>query len=575
MTELTTDTAGSARRGRTPWLELLALTAYGVALFLLRPLDPFEWDEVLFQRALDRYDVAGHSPHPPGYPLYVAVAKGVRWAVGDPQLALQLVAIAAAMAAVALTWLLARRLGAPRTAATLAAAVLAVVPGFAFNGNIGMSDVPGVAAAVGVALLFVHAWERPWLLVVAAATAGVLSGVRVAGLMTALPMAAVAAHAAWRRSSWRPLLLAPVAFAVGAAAVWVPAMVVTGPERFLGAVQQQAEYIHRAWVHMRLPGAPLIVTARAWGAHWLGVDAMAGLLWALVLAGGAAWWLNGRRQLAILGATGAGAFLLFCAFELEFDLAMRYALPAAPLLAILASGVAVLPASGGTPRGSRPAGGVDGPHRDVAGAGARAARAARAGVAGAALHQRVVPCRAHPRGERRRDGAARRLRAAPRRVRGGGGAVGEAAGGDRRGGSRCSFRHPGPAHERGCPRRPRLAVAADDASRPRPLRLVRCLATVATPGARRGDRRYRRGRRHLAAGRKWNDRATRGRAPVGDVSREPHAHGRGAAAGASGGDARSRARRCTRSRFPARRVRSRCVRGPKRRPSSNPWRSST
>ena len=346
MTELTTDTAGSARPGRTPWLELLALTAYGVVLFLLRPLDPFEWDEVLFQRALDRYDVAGHSPHPPGYPFYVAVAKGVRLAVGDPQLALQLVAIAAAMAAVALTWLLARRLGAPRTAATLAAAVLAVTPGFAFNGNIGMSDVPGVAAAVGVALLFVHAWERPWLLVVAAATAGVLSGVRVAGLITALPMAAVAAHAAWRRSSWRPLLLAPAAFAVGAAAVWVPAMVVTGPERFVGAVQQQAEYIQRAWVHMRLPGAPPVVVARAWGAHWLGVDTMAGLLWTLVLAGGAAWWLNGRRQLAVLGAAGAGVFLLFCAFELEFDLAMRYALPAAPLLAILASGVAVWPRAG-------------------------------------------------------------------------------------------------------------------------------------------------------------------------------------------------------------------------------------
>ncbi|MDD5564037.1 MAG: hypothetical protein PHQ91_10010, partial [Thermoanaerobaculaceae bacterium] len=48
-----------------------ALLAYGVALWLFRPLTPFEQDEVLFLKALDRYDVALHSPHPPGYPLFV------------------------------------------------------------------------------------------------------------------------------------------------------------------------------------------------------------------------------------------------------------------------------------------------------------------------------------------------------------------------------------------------------------------------------------------------------------------------------------------------------------------------
>lgn len=343
MSDETNDSGGPSRRGRAPWLELLALALYGLALVAFRPLDPFEWDEVLFQRALDRYDVAAHSPHPPGYPLFVAAAKAVRAVVGDPQVALQVVAISSALAAIALTWLLARRLGAPRGAATLAAAVLATVPGFAFNGNIGMSDVPGVAAAAGVALLFACALERPWLLVTAAGAAGALSGVRVAGLVIALPLAAAAARAVLRRRAWKPLALAPVAFGLGAAAVWAPAMLVTGPERFVGAVEQQAEYIQRAWVHMRLPGAPLRVIARAWGAHWLGTDAMAALLWLLVAAGAAAWWLGGRRRLAAVAVAGAGGFLLFCAFELEYDLAMRYALPAAPLLAILASGVALLP----------------------------------------------------------------------------------------------------------------------------------------------------------------------------------------------------------------------------------------
>ena len=51
----------------TRWA-LAALALYGALLWVTRPATPFEWDEVLYQRALDHYDVAVHSPHPPGVP---------------------------------------------------------------------------------------------------------------------------------------------------------------------------------------------------------------------------------------------------------------------------------------------------------------------------------------------------------------------------------------------------------------------------------------------------------------------------------------------------------------------------
>jgi hypothetical protein len=333
------DPTPRATRPRLPWRELVALALYGIVLLAFRPLDPFEWDEVLFQRALDHYDVASHSPHPPGYPLYVAAGKAVRFVVRDPQLALQLVGVASALAALALTWLLARRLGAGRNAATLTAAALAVFPGFLFNANIGMSDVLGVAAGVGVALLFALAWERPALFAVAAAAAGGLSGVRIASLIVAMPPALVALAAAWRRRAWGWLALAPAAFAAAAAAVWVPAILVTGRARYFGAVQQQAEYIRTTWVRLRLPGAALDDIGRAWGLTWLGPRELAILLWVLVVTGAIAWWHTGKRRMVAMAAFAAAAFLLFAAFELEYDLAMRYALPAAPFLALLAAGV--------------------------------------------------------------------------------------------------------------------------------------------------------------------------------------------------------------------------------------------
>ena len=90
------------------------LLLYGVALWVLRPLTPFEQDEVLFLRGLEKYDVAKHAPHPPGYPLYIGIGKALRALVGDPVTALQLVSVAAAMAALLFAWLLARRAGATR-----------------------------------------------------------------------------------------------------------------------------------------------------------------------------------------------------------------------------------------------------------------------------------------------------------------------------------------------------------------------------------------------------------------------------------------------------------------------------
>ena len=39
---------------------------------------PWDWDELLFMRALDHFDVASHRPHPPGFPLFIGAAKIVR-----------------------------------------------------------------------------------------------------------------------------------------------------------------------------------------------------------------------------------------------------------------------------------------------------------------------------------------------------------------------------------------------------------------------------------------------------------------------------------------------------------------
>src|SRR5689334_23772867 len=75
-------------------LILAALTAL-VALtrLLARSHSIWDWDEALFCLALRDYNVVLHHPHPPGFPLFIGVAKLVRLVVRDDFRALQAVSL--------------------------------------------------------------------------------------------------------------------------------------------------------------------------------------------------------------------------------------------------------------------------------------------------------------------------------------------------------------------------------------------------------------------------------------------------------------------------------------------------
>src|SRR6476619_4930142 len=53
----------------------------------------WDWDEALFALALHHYDVAQHHPHPPGFPLFIALVKIVSVVVHDDFHALRAVSL--------------------------------------------------------------------------------------------------------------------------------------------------------------------------------------------------------------------------------------------------------------------------------------------------------------------------------------------------------------------------------------------------------------------------------------------------------------------------------------------------
>ncbi len=317
----------------------LSLGLYGLFLLVYRPLSPFEWDEILFIRAMSRFDIAAHSPHPPGYPVFVGVAKPLYWLTGNAQLALQLVSIIGAVAAVYLLWRLARYLGATRRVATCAAALLAATPGFAFNANVGLSDVLGTAGALAGVFALVAAWDRPERLPLAAAVCAVALGVRPQVVAALLPVAAVVIARAARASRWRSLLAAAASGVAASAACWLPAVFLTGLARFVGALRGQYRWVVEVDHAGQFSRAPLGTLVDRWLIAPFGSTMLALAFWGLLAAGASVLWRARQRRLVAICLLTGGGYLVVAMWTLHIAPSVRYALPAVPFLALLAGGI--------------------------------------------------------------------------------------------------------------------------------------------------------------------------------------------------------------------------------------------
>jgi hypothetical protein len=115
---------------------------------------PWEWDETLFARGILRFDIRAHFPHPPGFPLWLALGWLVKPFVSEPLRGLQLLS---ALFSVLTLWplsALARRM-APERVAMAATLVFLMLPGVWLHAPRGFSATPAAffalwAAAVAV-----------------------------------------------------------------------------------------------------------------------------------------------------------------------------------------------------------------------------------------------------------------------------------------------------------------------------------------------------------------------------------------------------------------------------------------
>ena len=219
-------------------------------------------DSINFALGLHHYDPALHQPHPPGYPVFVALgrfalavihvlAPGLSSVRADALALAIWSALGGALAIVAAAVLFREMTTAPerRPAVGLCGAVLlAVTPLFWFTGLRPMSDMFGLGVALAAQALLLRGARDGRALIVGALVAGLAAGIRTQTVPLTAPLFIYALIAQRKRGVW---LTRPIAALVAGGLVWgIPLLILTGGvDGYLRALGTQAGEDF-AWVDM-------------------------------------------------------------------------------------------------------------------------------------------------------------------------------------------------------------------------------------------------------------------------------------------------------------------------------------
>ena len=187
-----------------PQHQIFAAMSVAIAAtrFLSRTRSAWDWDEFLFQLGVREYDVAIHQPHPPGYPLFIAMAKFVRLFVQTDFRALQMVVLIGALLFFPAAFLFARELRFDFRTSILGALIASFLPNVWYYGGTAFSDIPGIVSGLFACVLILRGCRDARAYVAGAFVLGLSAGIRPQNLMLAFVPALIATFIRIR-ASWR------------------------------------------------------------------------------------------------------------------------------------------------------------------------------------------------------------------------------------------------------------------------------------------------------------------------------------------------------------------------------------
>ena len=315
-------------------------------------------DSINFALAVERFDVSGHRPHPPGYPVYVALAKASTAALRTfapsadrDRTAAQGLAVWGVIAGTIAPFVLVEfwlAVGLAPVLAVMASALAIASPLFWFTASRPMTDVPGLVAALAVQTLCIRGWRRfrgqtagspcPREWVWAAGAAGLIVGLRSQTLWLTAPLLAWSVGELIVHRRIRQALRLVAATVIGVLVWAVPMIWLTGGlDAYVAAVRSQGhDDLRDVQLLSTNPTFRMFKTvlARTFMWPWSGepqrpgspLPLWLGYLVALLALIGAARLIAGQRRMLAAVLLSFGFYIVFH-FAFHETLTLRYALP--------------------------------------------------------------------------------------------------------------------------------------------------------------------------------------------------------------------------------------------------------
>ncbi|HVS33869.1 MAG TPA: glycosyltransferase family 39 protein [Thermoanaerobaculia bacterium] len=142
-----------------PLIFWIVAVVCALSRFAARARSIWDWDEALFSLGMREYDVTNHHPHPPGFPVFIGMAKLVRLVADSDFRALQTISLIAGVFAFPAVFFLARELKFRFETSVVAGAVFAFFPNVLFFGGTAFSDVPSIVLVVWAAVFLLRGRE--------------------------------------------------------------------------------------------------------------------------------------------------------------------------------------------------------------------------------------------------------------------------------------------------------------------------------------------------------------------------------------------------------------------------------
>jgi hypothetical protein len=223
---------------------LVVLLALFVALTRLYAISHsmWDWDEALFVSALQHYDVAQHHPHPPGFPLFFALAKLARIVMHDDFRALRAISILSSLLMFPAIFALARSLRFRFRTCIAAAMLFCFLPNVWYWGGTGFTDELALVTSLAGAALLLRDDRRRSTYILGCILFAATMLVRAQNVLLAWPWIV----ASWRRmrSGHRRDVFAGTAFIVVLVLTgYGIAAELTGIDDFISATRWHQHYV--------------------------------------------------------------------------------------------------------------------------------------------------------------------------------------------------------------------------------------------------------------------------------------------------------------------------------------------